>query len=83
MPYPTIKLMRTVPSTFLSGYVCSTRNVVYSACGPQVDVFELDEEGALKEQAAMQSFKLVEYTERLKGASHMDFGGLRHGGHAS
>ncbi len=54
---------------------------MYSACGPQVDVFELDEEGALKEQAAVQSLKLVAEREQHQGASQMDFGGLRHGGH--
>lgn len=54
---------------------------MYSACGPQVDVFELDHEGALKEQAAVQSFSLVAEEEQHRGALPMDFGGLRHGGH--
>jgi hypothetical protein len=57
---------------------------MYSACGPQVDVFLIDEKtGALKQQEAIQSFSLVNEEDRHKGTSQMDFGGLRHGGHVS
>lgn len=56
---------------------------MYSACGPQVDVFELDEVGALKDQTAVQTLSLRTEGDRHKSASQMDFGGLRHGGHVS
>ena len=57
---------------------------MYSACGPQVDVFLLDEKtGAFKDQAAVQSLFLVSEDDMHKGDLQMDFGGLRHGGHAS
>ena len=56
---------------------------MYSACGPQLDVFELDEGGALREQGAVQSLKLREDGEQHRGDSQMNFGGLRHGGHVS
>lgn len=57
---------------------------MYSACGPQVDVFLLDEQtGALRTQEAVQSFALVNQEDMHKGNSQMDFGGLRHGGHVS
>ena len=57
---------------------------MYSACGPQVDVFQIDEEtGALKDKAAIQSFSLVGDGNMHKSESQMDFGGLRHGGHVS
>lgn len=79
----TVKHSRTVPSKFLSGYVCSNAKAMYSACGPQVDVFLLDDNGQLKDQPAVQSFTLVSEEERHKGNSTMDFGGLRHGGHVS
>lgn len=81
-PCPTISLLRTVPSTSLSGYVCSGRKVMYSACGPQVDVFELDEGGGLSDRSAVQTFKLRE-EQKLGSGAQMDFGGLRHGGHVS
>ena len=56
---------------------------MYSACGQQVDVFELDEGGALREQGAVQSCKLRADGERHNSALQMDFGGLRHGGHVN
>ena len=57
---------------------------MYSACGPQVDVFLLDgSTGALLDKQAVQSFSLVAEADRHKGTSQMDFGGLRHGGHVS
>lgn len=80
--FPTVKLSAKIPSKHLSGYVCSNSKAMYSACGPQVDVFLLDEKtGALKEQEAVQSFALVDPEAMHKGNSQMDFGGLRHGGH--
>lgn len=83
-PFPTVKLSAKIPSKHLSGYVCSNKKAMYSACGPQVDVFMLDEQtGALKTQEAVQSFALVSQEEMHKGNSQMDFGGLRHGGHVS
>jgi len=55
---------------------------MYSACGPQVDVFLLHEgTGALRNEDAVQSFSLVSEEDRHKGTGQMDFGGLRHGGH--
>jgi carboxy-cis,cis-muconate cyclase len=80
-PHPTVELLQSVPSKYLSGYVCSNGKAVYSACGPQVDVFELDDAGSLKMQPAVQSFALVAEEDRHKGATQLDFGGLRHGGH--
>lgn len=81
-PYPTTRLHAEVPSKHLSGYVCSNDKAMYSACGPQVDVFLVDEKtGAVKNEPAVQSFSLVSEEERHKGTSQMDFGGLRHGGH--
>lgn len=57
---------------------------MYSACGPQVDVFLLDDKtGALKDQEAVQTFALVKAEDMHKGNSQMDFGGLRHGGHVN
>lgn len=83
-PYPTVKLHAEVASKNLSGYVCSNKKAMYSACGPQVDVFLIDEKtGALKQQEAIQSFSLVNEADRHKGTSQMDFGGLRHGGHVN
>lgn len=85
-PYPTTRLSAKVQSKHLSGYVCSNKKAMYSACGPQVDVFLLDERtGALKggDQQAEQSFSLVSEEDRHKGNTQMDFGGLRHGGHVS
>jgi carboxy-cis,cis-muconate cyclase len=83
-PYPTVKLSSKIASKHLSGYVCSNKKAMYSACGPQVDVFLLDEKtGALKEQEAVQSFALVNESDMHKGNSQLDFGGLRHGGHVS
>ncbi|RSH95752.1 hypothetical protein EHS25_000844 [Saitozyma podzolica] len=81
-PHPTVELLQSVPSKYLSGYVCSNGKAVYSACGPQVDVFELDDAGSLKMQPAVQSFALVAEEDRHKGATQLDFGGLRHGGHS-
>lgn len=78
---PTIGVLRTVPSVALSGYVCAGSRVLYSACGPQVDVFELDEGGGLSDKGAMQTFKLREEESPGTG-EQMDFGGLRHGGHS-
>jgi len=83
-PFPTTEPLATVKSKFLSGYVVSNDKAMYSACGPQVDVFLIDEKtGALKDQPAVQSFALVSEEERHKGTSQMDFGGLRHGGHSA
>lgn len=84
IPYPTPKLQSSIPSTHLSGYVCSNSKAMYSACGPQIDVFLVDKEtGSLLQQPAVQSFSLVAEQDRHKGMSQMDFGGLRHGGHVS
>lgn len=78
-----VKHKRTIKSKFLSGYVCSNDKAMYSACGPQVDVFLLNENGQLKDEPAAQSFSLVCEENRHKGNGTMDFGGLRHGGHVS
>lgn len=80
---PVTQLQRTVKSKYLSGYVCSNAKAMYSACGPQVDVFLLDADGQLKQEAAAQSFPLVSEAEMHKGAAQLDFGGLRHGGHSA
>lgn len=83
-PHPTTRLSAKVQSKHLSGYVCSSTKAMYSACGPQVDVFLLNETtGALlgEGQQAEQSFSLVSEEDMHKGNSQMDFGGLRHGGH--
>lgn len=81
--YPVTELKETVASKYLSGYVCSNDKAVYSACGPQVDVFLLDKSGQLKQEAAVQSFSLVSEDAMHKGNTQMDFGGLRHGGHSA
>lgn len=73
----------TAPSKFMSGYVVANAKALYSACGPQVDVFELDDAGKLKSEDAVQSFALVSEDARHKGSSVLDFGGLRHGGHSA
>lgn len=83
-PFPTVKPLATVGSKYLSGYVVANGKAVYSACGPQVDVFLLDDKtGAIKDQPPAQSFALVSEEDMHKGNSQMDFGGLRHGGHVS
>lgn len=82
-PFPTAKQATTAPSQWMSGYVCSNKKAMYSACGPQVDVFLLDDAGKLKEDKAVQSFALVEENGRHKGTAVLDFGGLRHGGHSA
>lgn len=81
--YTTTKLQQNVPSQYMSGYVCSNSKAMYSACGPQVDVFLLDENGALLDQPAVQSFGLLNPQEKNKANGTMDFGGLRHGGHSA
>jgi carboxy-cis,cis-muconate cyclase len=83
-PFPTTKLLQVAPSKYLSGYVCSNDKAVYSACGPQVDVFLIDPAtGALKDEPAVQSFALVSQEDMHKGTAQLDFGGLRHGGHSA
>lgn len=77
------KQATSAPSKFMSGYVVANDKAMYSACGPQVDVFELDKAGKLKEECAVQSFALVSENGRHKGDSVLDFGGLRHGGHSA
>lgn len=81
--YHTAVQASTAPSKFMSGYVVANKKAMYSACGPQVDVFELDEQGKLKTGEAVQSFALVSENGRHKGDSVLDFGGLRHGGHSA
>ncbi|TXT06162.1 hypothetical protein VHUM_03635 [Vanrija humicola] len=70
------------PLKYLSGYVCSNAKAVYSAAGPQVDVFLLNAAGQVSE-AAVQSFSLVAEADQHKGTAELDFGGLRHGGHSA
>ncbi|BEJ15827.1 hypothetical protein CspHIS471_0504320 [Cutaneotrichosporon sp. HIS471] len=81
--YATTKVSRNVPSKFMSGYVCSNNKAMYSACGPQVDTFLVDDNGTLLEQPAVQSFNLLHGQEKNKANGTMDFGGLRHGGHSA
>lgn len=85
-PYPTTELINTAKPKYLSGYVCSNSEAVFSASGPQGDVFTIDQETGGFEQE--QSHCTVSFLEGLgadsmKMASEMDFGGLRHGGHVS
>ncbi|CAK9781637.1 alpha/beta-hydrolase [Cutaneotrichosporon oleaginosum] len=81
--YATTKLSRNVPSEYMSGYVCSNDKAMYSACGPQVDTFLVDEKGTLRDQPAVQSFSLLQGQEKNKANGTLDFGGLRHGGHSA
>ncbi|KAL1409425.1 hypothetical protein Q8F55_003408 [Vanrija albida] len=71
------------PLPYLSGYVRANGKAMYSAAGPQVDVFLLDAAGQVRTEKAVQSFSLVSEAERHKGAAQLDFGGLRHGGHSA
>lgn len=82
MPFPTIALRIEAQSDHLSGYVCSNDMAVYSACGPQVDVFLLDRKThSLQPRKAVQSLPLVSKSAMQACKSESDFGGLRHGGH--
>lgn len=81
--YATTKLQRSIASQFMSGYVVSNDKAMYSACGPQVDTFLLDDKGALLDQPAVQSFSLLDPSQKNKANGTMDFGGLRHGGHSA
>lgn len=70
------------PSHFLSGYVCHNDKAVYSACGPQVDVFLIDRNSSfLQDAEAVQNVRLVEQSKIRDLGGEGDFGGLRHGGH--
>jgi hypothetical protein len=81
---------------YLSGYVTANKHALYSASGPQGDVFALNPDtGAFataeyKEHVEpLQSFSFLDEEERQaveRGENVggiMDFGGLRHGGHVS
>lgn len=83
-PFPTIAQRSQAPSEHLSGYVCSNDKAVYSACGPQVDVFLLDRKlQSLQSREAAQSLSLVGKSGVRACNGEGDFGGLRHGGHVS
>lgn len=91
-----LELLNQAYPKYLSGYVTANKNALYSASGPQGDVFVLDSSsGAFATSDAkdakdpLQSFSFlndeqreaVERGENIGGI--MDFGGLRHGGHVS
>lgn len=83
-PFPTIGERAQAPSDHLSGYVCSNDKAVYSACGPQVDVFLIDRNlQSLRQTKAVQSISLVSKSKMQDLNGESDFGGLRHGGHVS
>jgi hypothetical protein len=83
---------------YLSGYVTANDRALYSASGPQGDVFSLDphnggftteDEGEDATIGPIQSFSFLDDEGRAaleRGddvGGIMDFGGLRHGGHVS
>lgn len=74
----------TVTLPYLSGYVCANGKAMYSASGPQVDVFLLNSDGQVSSEAA-QSFSLVDKPANGTNGKlpELEFGGLRHGGHSA
>lgn len=85
-PYPTTELINTAKPEYLSGYVCSNGEAVFSASGPQGDVFAIDRRtGGFREERSHHTVSFLEGSsaDATKMAAEMDFGGLRHGGHVS
>ncbi|KII91226.1 hypothetical protein PLICRDRAFT_62351, partial [Plicaturopsis crispa FD-325 SS-3] len=84
-PFPVTELINTASPRFLSGYVGANGEALFSASGPQVDVFSLDTtSGGFSSGRVLQSVSLVDGESDGKQAEgEMDFGGLRHGGHSA
>lgn len=90
-----LELLNQAYPKYLSGYVTANKLALYSASGPQGDVFALNPDtGAFatageEDVEPLQSFSFLSEAERQaieRGENIggiMDFGGLRHGGHVS
>ncbi|KAJ9098575.1 hypothetical protein QFC20_005918 [Naganishia adeliensis] len=90
-----LELLNQAYPKYLSGYVTANKHVLYSASGPQGDVFALNSDtGAFatageEDVEPLQSFSFLSEAERQaieRGENIggiMDFGGLRHGGHSA
>lgn len=78
--FPTVELINTSTLEYTSGYVTSNGRAVFSASGPQGDVFRLDaSSGGFRSQFSDQSVRFD--GGAVKNEKVLDFGGLRHGGH--
>lgn len=92
----SLALLNQAYPKYLSGYVTANDRALYSASGPQGDVFAIDphtgafttrDDGKEDSIEPLRSFSFLGDEERAalergeNAGGIMDFGGLRHGGH--